>query len=220
MVIVQFNFAQADEFVYSQKRIAGWNIHYETILAQQSPRKLERALELLEEKLDQVNEIVPEPVKARLHEVPIWLSKNSASGAVYHVSELWLARNKRHVAMAKGIELQNIDHFLSWTREQPMMILHELAHALHHRIFAYNHAEITEAFQSAKRSGLYLRVKRYNGAVERAYALNDEREYFAELTEAYFGRNDYFPFDRDELRQYDPKGYAMVENIWLKNLDW
>ena len=37
---------------------------------------------------------------------------------------------------------------------------------------------------------------------------------FAELTEAYFVRNDFFPFNREELRQYDPVGYAMIESVW------
>jgi hypothetical protein len=52
------------------------------------------------------------------------------------------------------------------------------------------------------------------GAVGRAYALNNYLEFFAELTEAYFVRNDFFPFTRDELRQYDAVGYAMIESVW------
>ena len=37
---------------------------------------------------------------------------------------------------------------------------------------------------------------------------------FAELTEAYFGQNDWFPHNREELRNYDPRGYKMIEEVW------
>jgi hypothetical protein len=32
-------------------------------------------------------------------------------------------------------------------------------------------------------------------------------EFFAEMTEAYFWKNDMFPFDRNELKSYDPETY-------------
>ena len=48
----------------------------------------------------------------------------------------------------------------------------------------------------------------------RAYALNNEREYFAELTEAFFGRNDYYPFVATDLAEYDPQGYAVLRQVW------
>jgi hypothetical protein len=39
-------------------------------------------------------------------------------------------------------------------------------------------------------------------------------EFFAESTEAYFGRNDFQPFDRDELKAFDRSAYRMVEKAW------
>jgi hypothetical protein len=39
-------------------------------------------------------------------------------------------------------------------------------------------------------------------------------EYFAELSEAYFWVNDFYPFVRAELREHDPAGYAAVEAAW------
>ena len=43
---------------------------------------------------------------------------------------------------------------------------------------------------------------------------DDHKEYFAELSEAYWGRNDYFPYTRQELKTYDPTGFAVLEQIW------
>ena len=48
----------------------------------------------------------------------------------------------------------------------------------------------------------------------KAYAATNQEEYFAELTEAYFGQNDWFPHNREELRNYDPRGYKMIEEVW------
>ena len=76
--------------------------------------------------------------------------------------------------------------------------------------------DIVRAYQNAKTAGLYAQVKSVDGSVGAAYASNNEKEYFAEITEAYFLKNDFFPFTREELRSYDPGGYALVENLWLK----
>ena len=39
-------------------------------------------------------------------------------------------------------------------------------------------------------------------------------EYFAELSEAYFGKNDFFPFTRDQLEKHDPVGFEMLKKAW------
>jgi Mlc titration factor MtfA (ptsG expression regulator) len=40
------------------------------------------------------------------------------------------------------------------------------------------------------------------------------QEYFAESTEAFFSRNDFFPFTRAELKQHDPAIFQLLEKIW------
>ena len=39
-------------------------------------------------------------------------------------------------------------------------------------------------------------------------------EYFAEGTEAYFDRNDFYPFVRAELKEHDPVLHDLLEEIW------
>jgi len=39
-------------------------------------------------------------------------------------------------------------------------------------------------------------------------------EFFAEMTEAYFGVNDFFPFNRAELKEAEPEILALLSNIW------
>jgi hypothetical protein len=94
------------------------------------------------------------------------------------------------------------------------MILHELAHGFHDREFGYDEPRILAAYRKAQESGRYEKVLRYTGKTERHYALNNQMEYFAEATEAYFGVNDFYPFVHAELRQFDPVGYDLLREIW------
>ena len=44
--------------------------------------------------------------------------------------------------------------------------------------------------------------------------MNNHREYFAELSEAYFGENDFPPFTRIDLQLFDLQGYEAIEAAW------
>ena len=103
----------------------------------------------------------------------------------------------------------------------PNFALHELAHAYHSRVIesGFNNAEIKAAYDKAKAGGSYDKVERWHGngkpnTHERAYAMTNPMEYFAENTEAYFSRNDFFPFTREELKQTDPEMFAVLEKLW------
>ncbi|MDZ4784300.1 MAG: zinc-dependent peptidase [Planctomycetia bacterium] len=54
----------------------------------------------------------------------------------------------------------------------------------------------------------------YDGTRVRHYALTDEKEFFAEMTEAYFGSNDFFPFNRAELQEAEPEIYQLLVDMW------
>lgn len=68
--------------------------------------------------------------------------------------------------------------------------------------------------QHAMRRGLYEQVEYVRGGKQKAYATTNVQEYFAELSEAYLGRNDFYPFNREELARHDPVGYKMMEGAW------
>jgi hypothetical protein len=64
----------------------------------------------------------------------------------------------------------------------------------------------------------YLEGRRKDIPTKRHYGLTDKNEYFAECSEAYFSstrfKNDYYPYNKDQLREFDPAGYAMCEQVW------
>lgn len=199
---------------YDTRMIQGWTVHVEKSI-ETHPRK-DKALEQLDRLLVEVTKLVPAAAVPKLRKVPIWMSRNVAPGACYHPSVDWLRQNGRVVEMARSIELQNVDHFLDWSAAQPLMVLHELAHAWQDRESdaGYGNEAVKRAFESARASGKYEKVRYVGGGEKKHYALTNPMEYFAECSEAYFGRNDFQPFDRAELKTFDPAGYEMVEKVW------
>ena len=91
--------------------------------------------------------------------------------------------------------------------------IHELAHAWHCMAYdpCWSGTRIMSAYAAAMSDDLYDSVPYLYGGNERAYAATDDAEYFAELSEAWFDTNDYFPFNRDEVRAHDPNGAKVVE---------
>jgi len=62
-------------------------------------------------------------------------------------------------------------------------------------------------------------VERWHGVPDRntfevAYGMNNPMEYFAETTEAYFSRNDFFPFVKSELKKHDPEMFDLLTELW------
>jgi hypothetical protein len=127
----------------------------------------------------------------------------------YHPSAEWLRAHDMNPAKAGAVEIANPRNFLKWTKEQPWMVLHEMAHAYHHRVLKHDHAGIKDAYARAKASGNYESVLHINGRKQRHYALNNDQEFFAEASEAFFGTNDFYPFVRAELKLHDPAAFEL-----------
>ncbi len=198
----------------------GWKIHLSRDFEESDKEALERFLPLLEGQLDRVAKAVPAGPLAKLRKVRIYVNpeyEGHQPKAEYHPKADWLIENGRDTSMAKAVEITSVDRFPFENRRQPSMLLHELAHAYHDQFLGNDHIGVLNRYAQAKRSGIYERVKRFNGTetvVERAYALENDREYFAETTEAFFGKNDFYPFTRDELKEHDPGMFELLEKLW------
>ena len=132
----------------------------------------------------------------------------------YHPSREWLTQNGFNPEKAGSIEVANAENFLTWTINQPWMVLHELVHGYHHLVLGYDNKQVNEAYNQAVKEGGYESVLHINGQKRRAYALNNDQEYFAETAEAYFGTNDFYPFVRSELKEHDPRMFELHEQLW------
>ncbi len=178
----------------------------------------DRVFEELGAQLHQIRRVVPDPALGKLRAIPIWVGfedeRHRQNCMFYHPSPRWLEQHEYPVELARGVEIANAKNFLSWTLQQPWMVLHELAHGYHHQVLGYGHAGVRAAFGAAKKAGVYDEVLHVNGRKQKHYALTNEQEYFAEATEAYFGTNDFYPFVRSELQHCDARGHALLTKIW------
>ncbi len=138
-------------------------------------------------------------------------------GLATHRSAAWLTAHGFDAAREGVVEVYDVADYLHVRAgPQPMVLLHELTHVLAQHAGEATLAAISEAYGHAERSGRYDHVAHAeNARSAQAYAMNNAGEYTAELSEAYFGRNDWFPFDRAELRAFDTAGCDAVARLWM-----
>jgi hypothetical protein len=201
---------------YALERHHGFKV-YVSYAARKSNDTTQPALDLLSRQLKQVTEIVPRDSLKTLRMIPIFVENGNPSFpcACYHPSPDWLKQNGFIPEKHRSVEISNTKNYVEWVHlNQPFMTLHELAHGYHDILFTHNDKYIGATYKNAKASGKYDLVQHNLGRKEKAYAMNNQMEYFAELSEAYFGLNDFYPFKREELKTFDPEGYAMIERCW------
>ncbi len=206
------------------QELNGWKVHINRELLKNEPKATRIALGLLTKQLAEIVRVVPEPAVAELRKVPLYFSPeypNKNGGAEFHPGAEWLKDNGRDPVMVKGVEFSNIPNFEQETRRMPNFALHELAHAYHNIVLkeGFGNPQLIATFERAKETGGYDKVERWHGkegqnTFERAYAITNPMEYFAETTEAYFSRNDFFPFNSGELKTHDPEMYDLLTELW------
>ncbi|KAA3611906.1 MAG: class A beta-lactamase-related serine hydrolase [Planctomycetota bacterium] len=204
---------------YEEEQVRGWKIHMHRGFAAENGHLADQTRDALNQQLFLVERALPPAASDALRQVPIWVEgPTSGVGMCFHPSQHWLQQNAYNPEKAGSVELSNPKHFLDWLGHQPYMVLHEMAHAFHFRVLDRQFPEqakaLNAAFQNAQASGLYQSILIWNGKTGKSYALTNVREYFAELSEAFFGTNDFYPFVKAELQQYDPLGFQAVADAW------
>lgn len=211
------DYERSDRFV--ERSVEGWTVRVHEDLLEKDRELGERALEQVRSHLLQAKTRVSAKILPKLQEVKIWLNVRPNEPAVYHPSRGWLAEHGHNPEKARCIEIPDAVAYLRYSRDQQSILLHELAHAYHDQVLGFDAARIRERFAAAKEAGLYDSVLHVSGRVERHYALSNEKEFFAEMTEAFLAANDFFPFVRPELRRHDPETYELLVEIWEKAED-
>ena len=144
----------------------------------------EVTMDELDSRLSDIEQALPPSAFKSLQQVQLWVELNQLpnGGAQYHVSENWLRDNGYNPEKAGGVEISNASNFVIWSQsDQPSMILHEMAHAWDFN-FRDDGVDFSGPYQQTVASVIYESVDHVNGTVQRAYALTDEKEYFAEVT--------------------------------------
>jgi hypothetical protein len=201
---------------YAIREIEGWKVLVNKQLLSEHVELAEDVLQLLRFQLYQITRVAADEPLEELRRVPIWVEYKAPRHPCmcYHPSRRWLRNNGFNPEKARSVEIANAENFLKWTIGQPWMVLHELAHAYHHCVLGHDHEELHQTYEKAVESQRYESVLHISGRSKRAYALNNDQEYFAECSEAFFGTNDFYPFVRSELRQHDEEMYKLLVKLW------
>jgi len=204
---------------HTKRDVEGWTVHIdERLLAGPDKEVGDRALRLLANRLYDIKLVVPADKVARLQKIAIWLDRTHGKlrSAQYHPSVDWLKSHGYAESLAKCVHIPDAAEFASVKHQhvQPWSVLHELAHAYHDQVLGFDDAEIHAAWERFRDSGKYKSVLHISGKLCPHYALTDEKEFFAEMTESYFGHNDFFPFNRAELRREEPGVFKLLAKIW------
>jgi hypothetical protein len=202
---------------YEKRQLRGWTLRINKDLLEESNAKLlSEVLAEMDDHFYRIERTVPAAAVTHLKKVVIWLELDNPKGRTchYHPSADWLKDNNYNPDKVKCVEIGTARGFLSAVKHQPCVMLHELSHAYHDQVLDFENPKIMACYEAAKKSGTYDKVLIWNGQVGKHYAMTDQKEYFAEDTEAYFGTNDIYPFVRAELKQHDPNMYAALEDAW------
>jgi hypothetical protein len=211
---------------YKELKIAEFTVFVHPECYRQPGKIAVDSLERLRIKLEEINRLVPKKHLDVLHKVRIWIvwvkpEKDDPVGtASYHIGPGWLKDNGHNPDMANAVEIPMKGALTAdmCFRDQPMFLLHELTHAYHHQVLGHDNPDVKHAFQQAKERKLFAKVARvYFGKYEKpvkAYAMTNDMEFLAEITEAYFGVNDWFPFTWEDLKRHDPVSWKLMEKIW------
>jgi hypothetical protein len=204
---------------HTERKLEGWTIRVDDRLLEAPNDELgKKALRFLENKLADIKVVVPEDRLKKLQAVTIVLdlSHGKLTSMQYHPSAGWLKSNGYSTDLEKCVHIPRAADLATKRNinEQPWVILHELAHAYHDQVLGFEEPRIREAYEKYKKSGHGEKTLLYNGKRVRHYALTDHKEFFAEMTEAYFGVNDFFPFNRAELKEAEPEILELLAEIW------
>ena len=204
---------------HTAQQLEGWTIRVDDRLLKGADEPTgAKALRFLEGKLADIKVVVPADRLKKLQGVVLVLdlTHGKLESMQYHPSAGWLKRNGYSEDLAKCVHLPRAADVATKRniREQPWVILHELAHAYHDQVLGFDEPRVREAFDKYKKSGRGDKALLFDGRRVKHYALTNQMEFFAEMTEAYFGTNDFFPFNRAELKESESEIFEMLKDVW------
>lgn len=203
------------------RKMEGWTVHVDPALLEgEHAEEGAKALRMLGDHLNRITLLMDAERLEQLRGLEIWIEHHHPTlGAMqYHPSRDWLVGNGHDPRLEKKVHIPRADALISRGQllKHPAVVLHELAHAYHDQVLDFGHKGIKQAWDEAMEAGKYDKVLLFNGRFVKHYATTNHKEYFAESTEAYFYRNDFYPFVRAELKEHDPTMHALLETIWGK----
>ena len=221
--------------VYEEVIIGGWPCCVEPNWSG-GDKELEK---FLAEDISAARKLLPPHAREYLQKnCKIWINKSNwwgakcmpvkGRGCCYHPDKRWLVDNGVCSDKHQCVEIHcaphyKTDHHKLWGTGGVMV--HELSHAYHHSMLpdGYDNKEIDECYKMAMKDDLYKSVEVHGtqGPKAKAYACTNRMEYWAELSTAFLGGlnkrqeyNKWYPFNRQQLKEHDPRAFALLSKLW------
>jgi hypothetical protein len=197
---------------YMDTTIRGWKVYVSTEIY--NPLLVARAYDTLDRELGAIQAVLPREALSKLMLVSLWLDYTVPPNTVSHYyseSPAQLKENGWDLRKEGSIGTQIVDYVNASHDSLPL--LKWFAYAYLYRELGLNNMKIILTFEKARQSDVY--DFRFRNRV----MIQDEMDYFAILSEAYFaGKLSYPPYGRERLKAIDPDGYNMLEKMWgIKN---
>lgn len=192
-------------------------------LLTKEPAIAKKALKRLKENIDLTLRILPTHAHAQVAKQQFWLMYGSKakgggrdSGLTYFRPGAPKHDVKRDLRWNSAVVVYSAKNYANlkdlWALKS---VLHELSHAYQLEQWPEKEPRILAAYENAMAARLYHDVPNDKGGkFAKAYATQNQLEYFAEVSCMFFARCNYRPYNRAELRDYDPAGYRMVREVW------
>jgi len=210
-----------DAVKHTIQKVEGWTVHVdEKLLKEPFKERGDLALRLLANELLRIRLRLPESRIRDLQTVHIHFDlKHKLTSMQYHPGKGWLVNNGYDPKLVKCVHIPRVDRFVNHLRShsQPWALMHELAHAYHDQFLGFENRSVKGTFDRfVKENGKQFEsIRHINGHNTKHYALTNEKEFFAEMTESFIGTNDFFPFVRGELRAELPEVHALMKAVWM-----
>ena len=217
---VDFNHPPRD---YVERKALQWPLLVEKELTEKDPELAVRAEKKLIAQLQRMLDLFPKAAHPVFKNLKLFLMGGKSmkrggydSGGEYHQKTSPDFYKYLDPRMASSVVIYSAENY-DWLSDfwSLKVILHEFSHAYQLEQWPEDKPEIVKAWEHAKEQGLYKKAARHDSVIlEEPYVMTNALEYFAELSCMYFCGCDYAPYNRNELRPYDPTGYEMIEQLW------
>ena len=208
---------------YAEIERSGRKFVVEKELLDNAPDTAEKALARLSKNIDLALNILPSHSHDEVRKQLFWLMYGSkathggrGSGLAYFRPGAPKFNDKRDERWNSVVVVYSAENYVNLTDLWALKaVLHELAHAYQLEQWPEKEPRILSAYDNAMTSRLYHNVPNNKGGrFEKAYATQNQLEYFAEVSCMFFAQCNYQPFNRAEFRDYDPTGYRMIRQVW------
>jgi len=166
-----------------------------------------QVLRFIESDLCQCLELLPRSVHPLVRRTRIWIHTSYCYGRIdrpnhvghstVHHTKTWLRAKADNAKKVGGVEIYSASQYcemrLHWNGCG--LLLHELSHLIHQHCLNLQNVEVQTAYEQARSSGKYETVLRRDwagqpsGETDMAYAMVNQKEFFAEMSVTYLCNN-------------------------------